>query len=116
MIKQPVPLLPMVNYCLSPGEAYYREKVLSMEDVSRELSHFDLKRLASYANQMLDHHVILDLLPCLANWYFMQRFPSSLELSGVQKAVMMALALQKKSIEGLEVTFSLLFFLLKYLG
>ncbi|KAF5316779.1 hypothetical protein D9619_006522 [Psilocybe cf. subviscida] len=38
---------------------------------------FDLKRLESYANNMLDYHVILDLLPTITNIIFQQRLSSS---------------------------------------
>jgi len=81
------------------------------EDTSRELSStelaihltpFDLKRLESYANNMLDYHVILDLLPTVAAFYFEKRLGSELRLSAVQSSILLALGLQRKTIEEVE--------------
>lgn len=66
-------------------------------------SPFDLKRLESYANNMLDYHVILDLLPTLSALYFSQRFPAEIKLSGVQSSILLALGLQRKPVEDIEV-------------
>jgi N-acetyltransferase 10 len=69
---------------------------------------FDLKRLQAYANNMLDYHVILDLLPSLATLYFQHRFPRGpdgpLRLSAVQGAVLCAVGLQRKQVEDVEVS------------
>ncbi|ORY82898.1 putative nucleolus protein [Leucosporidium creatinivorum] len=59
-------------------------------------------RLDSYANNMLDYHVILDLLPTLAALYFSRRFPADVKLSGVQSSILLALGLQRKSVEDIE--------------
>ena len=67
---------------------------------------FDLKRLESYANNMLDYHVILDLLPIVGLFYFDKRLGSELRLSAVQSSILLALGLQRKTIEDLEVRLS----------
>lgn len=67
------------------------------------LSPYDMKRLLSYANNMLDYHVILDLLPTLSELYFAQRFPSECHLSAVQSSILLAIGLQRKSVEDIEV-------------
>lgn len=67
------------------------------------LSPFDLKRLESYANNMLDYHVILDLLPTIAQLYFEKRLGSELRLSAVQSSILLALGLQRKTVEDVEV-------------
>ena len=64
---------------------------------------FDLKRLESYANNMLDYHVILDLLPTVASFYFERRLGPDLRLSAVQSSILLALGLQRKTIEEVEV-------------
>ena len=69
------------------------------------LSPFDLKRLESYANNMLDYHVILDLLPLVADLYFADRL--QLSLSGVQRAILLAIGLQRKGIDDMEKELSL---------
>jgi len=72
-------------------------------DVRDMFSPFDLKRLDSYGNNMLDYHVILDLLPTLAALYFSRRFPEDVKLSGVQASILASLGLQRKSVEDIEV-------------
>lgn len=64
---------------------------------------FDLKRLDSYANNLLDYHVILDLLPTVATLYFEKRLGPEVHLSAVQSSILLALGLQRKTIEEVEV-------------
>jgi N-acetyltransferase 10 len=78
---------------------------LTKADLSTILSPYDLKRLESYANNMLDYHVILDLLPLIADLYFSDRL--KLSLSGVQRAIALAIGLQRKGIDDLEKELSL---------
>ena len=68
-------------------------------------SPFDIKRLESYANNMLDYHVILDLLPAVGTFYFDKRLGAELRLSAVQSSILLALGLQRKTIEELEVRY-----------
>jgi N-acetyltransferase 10 len=69
------------------------------------LTPFDLKRLDSYANNMLDYHVILDLLPTAASLYFQKRIGNDVRLSAVQSAILLGLGLQRKSVEEVEVSY-----------
>ena len=68
------------------------------------MSPFDLKRLESYANNMLDYHVIMDLLPAVATFYFEKRLGPEIRLSAVQSSILLALGLQRKTIEEVEVS------------
>jgi N-acetyltransferase 10 len=68
------------------------------------LTPFDLKRLESYANNMLDYHVVLDLLPTIASLFFEKRLGDEVRLSAVQSSILLALGLQRKSIEEVEVS------------
>jgi N-acetyltransferase 10 len=65
---------------------------------------FDLKRLDSYANNMVDYHVILDLLPYVASLYFGKRLGDDVSLSAVQASILLGMGLQRKSIEEVEVS------------
>src|SRR5438552_13670157 len=78
---------------------------LTKSDLFTILSPFDLKRLESYSNNMLDYHVILDLLPLLADLYFSDRLQVS--LSGVQQAILLTIGLQRKGIDDVEKELSL---------
>lgn len=80
-------------------------KVLTKSELDSLFSPFDLARLDSYANNMLDYHVILDLLPTLAHLYFTSRLstpPSNVSLSGVQQAILLAIGLQRKDLSAVE--------------
>lgn len=70
------------------------------------LSPFDLKRLESYANNMLDYHVVLDMIPTLATLYFTGRLPA-LKLTGVQSSILLAVGLQRKDLSAVESELSL---------
>lgn len=65
------------------------------------LTPFDHKRLESYANGLLDYHVVLDLMPTIAQLYFTGRLRSSVKLSGVQQAILLAVGLQRKEVDAI---------------
>lgn len=73
---------------------------LTKSDLDNLLSPFDLKRLDSYANNLLDYHVIVDLLPLISQLYFGNKLGnSSINLSGIQAAILLGIGLQKKDID-----------------
>lgn len=74
----------------------------SKDDLDRMMSPFDLKRLESYANNMLDYHVVLDLVPDLAMAYFNGKLTSSLKLTGIQSSILLAIGLQCKDVSEIE--------------
>jgi tRNA(Met) C34 N-acetyltransferase TmcA len=65
---------------------------------------FDLKRLKSYAQNQLDYHVILDLLPTVAMLYFEKRLGEEVRLSAIQSSLLLGMGLQRKSVEVVEVS------------
>ena len=75
---------------------------LTKSELDELFSPFDLKRLDSYANNMLDYHVILDMIPTISTLYFSGRLKSSIKLSGVQSAILLAIGLQRKVLEDVE--------------
>jgi N-acetyltransferase 10 len=66
------------------------------------LSPFDLKRMEAYAQNTLDYHVILDLLPAIATLYFEKRLGDDLRLSAIQSSILLGMGLQRKSVEDVE--------------
>ncbi|CEP11228.1 hypothetical protein [Parasitella parasitica] len=68
---------------------------------------YDLKRLDSYSNNMLDYHVIIDMIPTIAELYFRGEMPTDVKLSGVQSAILLGVGLQRKSIDQLQNELSL---------
>ncbi|KAF2096667.1 putative nucleolar ATPase Kre33 [Rhizodiscina lignyota] len=77
---------------------------LRKQELDKMFSPFDLKRLDSYANNMLDWHVILDMMPTIAEMYFTGRIKdeNGVNLSGVQTALLLAVGLQRKGLEDVE--------------
>ncbi|KAI1267775.1 DUF699-domain-containing protein [Xylariaceae sp. FL1019] len=76
----------------------YQVAPLNKESLDLLFTPFDLKRLAAYANNSLDWHVILDLIPNIAIPYFRGRL-DAVKLTGVQKAMLLAVGLQRKDID-----------------
>ncbi|KDQ51270.1 hypothetical protein JAAARDRAFT_185315 [Jaapia argillacea MUCL 33604] len=90
---------------------------LTTTELSFLFSPFDIKRLESYANNMLDYHVILDLLPSLSSLYFEKRLGKrkqeegeegeEIKLSAVQSSILLALGSQRKTVEEVEAELNL---------
>ncbi|KAF9354935.1 hypothetical protein BGX26_007187 [Mortierella sp. AD094] len=80
-----------------------REGQVSRELVDALFSAYDLKRLEGYANQMLDYHVILDLVPQVASIWFDGRVDNSgFKLTNIQAALLLAVGLQRKTMDDFE--------------
>jgi len=65
---------------------------------------FDLRRLDSYSKNLVDFHLVLDLVPTLAKLFFMKNVipKGAVNLSYVQTAIMIGLGLQFKKVEDIE--------------
>ncbi|PLN78094.1 putative nucleolar ATPase Kre33 [Aspergillus taichungensis] len=81
--------------------------LLRKADLDAAFSPFDLKRLDSYANNLLDYHVILDMVPTIAEYYFSGRLNGRVSLSGVQQSILLAIGSQRKNLESLQSELSL---------
>jgi N-acetyltransferase 10 len=89
----------------SDGDMSSAAARITKQDLDSFFSSFDLARLESYANNLLDYHVILDLLPSLAQLYFTGRLkapPCNVTLSGVQQSILLAIGLQRKDLSEVE--------------
>ncbi|KAF6229909.1 hypothetical protein HO133_004246 [Letharia lupina] len=80
----------------------YTIQPLTKSELDDSFSPFDLKRLDSYANNMLDYHVILDMIPPIAHFHFTNRLKSAVSLTGVQSSILLAIGLQRKVLEDVE--------------
>ncbi|KAF8716416.1 hypothetical protein HU200_026352 [Digitaria exilis] len=65
------------------------------------LSPHDMKRLEAYSNNLVDYHLILDLVPILAHQYFSEKLPVSLH--GAQAAVLFCMGLQDKDVDAVKI-------------
>ncbi|CAI6080825.1 unnamed protein product [Clonostachys chloroleuca] len=72
---------------------------LTKPELDQLMSPFDLKRLESYANNMLDYHVVLDLLPIIATLYFTGKIQSNVNMNGPQKCILLGIGLQRKDVD-----------------
>lgn len=77
---------------------------LSAVEVHMMLTPFDLKRLESYGSNLIELQVVVDLMPTIAALYFSRRLRVSdddteLSVSGVSAALLLAVGLQRRSLE-----------------
>ena len=76
------------------------EHALSAEQLDFLLGPYDMKRLRSYARNLVDHRLVADLVPLLARLRFGGQL--STPLSAVQGAILLGVGLQTKSLDELE--------------
>lgn len=70
--------------------------------LENHISVFDLKRLEAYTKNMVDFHLVMDLVPTIAKLYFHQLPKGAFNLSPVQAALITGIGLQFKSIDTLQ--------------
>ncbi|KAJ3039667.1 N-acetyltransferase 10 [Rhizophlyctis rosea] len=97
--------------------------IVTQTEVYRHFTPFDLKRFESYAQNLIDYHVVVDLTPALARSYFLGLLSTSptipsedaaqstalepVKLSAVQAAILLGIGLQKKTVDELETEMGL---------
>ncbi|RWS12857.1 N-acetyltransferase-like protein [Dinothrombium tinctorium] len=74
-------------------------KLLDKNDLELNLNLYDLKRLELYSQNLADYHLIVDLLPYLAQYYFLGKLGNDFHLSAAQSAILLSVGLQRKSID-----------------
>lgn len=68
------------------------------EELGMVMTPYDVKRLKSYAKNLVDYHMIVDLVPSLARLYFLQRLPQ-MTLSYLQRVILVSIGLQHQSVD-----------------
>ncbi|EPE10482.1 nucleolar atpase [Ophiostoma piceae UAMH 11346] len=99
------------------ADAGSKPQSLTKAELDALLTPFDLKRLESYANNMLDYHLILDLIPTIAVLYFTGKLgappkaagsavstgegvgKTGVELTGVMQGILLGIGLQRKDMD-----------------
>lgn len=76
------------------------KKDLSAKELESHFTSYDLKRLELYSQNMVDYHLVMDLLPTVAKLVFLSRV--SVQLSAVQSAILLGLGLQHRTVDELE--------------
>ncbi len=74
---------------------------LTAPELELLLTPHDLERLDSYARNLVDYHMITDLVPLLAQLFFTHRLPG-LGLSRLQAALLMGVGAQRVDVDSLE--------------
>ncbi|XP_073514881.1 RNA cytidine acetyltransferase [Phyllobates terribilis] len=75
--------------------------VILRSELESSFTPYDLKRLEMYSQNMVDYHLIMDLIPSISKMFFLQKF-GSLNLSAAQCALLLGVGLQHKSVDQLE--------------
>jgi N-acetyltransferase 10 len=81
----------------------------SVDQLKETFSPYDLRRLESYARNLVDYHVVVDMVPVLAKEYILGGFgdKSEISLSPAQSAILVSLGLQHKTVSDMEHLLSL---------
>ncbi|KAL4399453.1 N-acetyltransferase 10 [Malassezia pachydermatis] len=83
-------------------------KPLHVDELRMLLTPFDMKRLESYGNNLIELQVVIDLLPSLAFFYFGRRLRvyteesehgMELQVSGLSAALLLAIGLQRRPLD-----------------
>ncbi|XP_066492273.1 RNA cytidine acetyltransferase isoform X2 [Tiliqua scincoides] len=62
---------------------------------------YDLKRLEMYSRNMVDYHLIMDMIPAISKMHFLNQL-GDMTLSASQSALLLGIGLQHKSVDQLE--------------
>ena len=91
----------------SPAAGGGAEAPLSTAELGVLYTPHDLKRLESYARNLVDYHMILDLLPDAARLYFTGRLLARGALPRLQAAILLSLGLQRLPVEAIADHFAI---------
>ncbi|KAK9959106.1 hypothetical protein ABG768_011186 [Culter alburnus] len=75
--------------------------VLTSAELATTFTPYDLKRLEMYSSNMVDYHLIMDMIPVVARMYFLKQL-GNIGLSAAQSALLLGIGLQHKSVDELE--------------
>nr|XP_055030053.1 RNA cytidine acetyltransferase [Misgurnus anguillicaudatus] len=74
---------------------------LTCAELTTMFTPYDLKRLEMYSRNMVDYHLIMDIIPAIARLYFLKQL-GDVTLSVAQCALLLGVGLQHKHIDDLE--------------
>ena len=67
----------------------------------------DIKRLEAYSKNLVDFHMVTDLLARVASLFFQRRLPEAMTLSQLQRALLVGMGLQFRTVEQLAKEYDL---------
>lgn len=74
---------------------------LSNPELAAQFSPYDLKRLEMYSRNMVDYHLVMDMIPAVARMFFLKQL-GDISLSTAQCALLLGIGLQHKTVDELE--------------
>ncbi|XP_051580334.1 RNA cytidine acetyltransferase [Myxocyprinus asiaticus] len=74
---------------------------LTNAELAAQFTPYDLKRLEMYSRNMVDYHLIMDMIPVIAHMYFLKQL-GDITLSVAQCALLLGVGLQHKTVDELE--------------
>ncbi len=96
---------PQLTWSEAEGAAGAAAGVAVVHGDGTPFTPYDLKRLQAYSSNLVDYHLVLDLLPALAATYMSARLPATLSYS--QAAILVTLGLQRRELGEVEATLGL---------
>ncbi|XP_064399699.1 RNA cytidine acetyltransferase-like [Halichondria panicea] len=91
---------PSLSLSLLQNKHSKSSEAITTAELSSLFSPHDLKRLEQYSRNLVDYHLVIDLLPAISRLYFGGR--SAFKLSAVQSAILLGLGLQHKTVDQLQ--------------
>ncbi|XP_063401576.1 RNA cytidine acetyltransferase-like [Mytilus trossulus] len=76
------------------------KKKMSLAELDAHFTKYDVKRLELYAQNMVDYHLVIDLLPAISRLFFLGLIDT--HLSVVQSGLLLGLGLQHRTVDELE--------------
>lgn len=80
-------------------ESLNKDELTKLE-LNIHLTMYDVKRLQMYCRNLVDYHLIVDLIPTLARLYFLQKM-GDIHLSAAQASILLGIGLQHKTVDEL---------------
>uniref|UniRef100_A0A8B9H9A8 N-acetyltransferase 10 n=1 Tax=Astyanax mexicanus TaxID=7994 RepID=A0A8B9H9A8_ASTMX len=74
---------------------------LNSGELAAQFTPYDLKRLEMYSRNMVDYHLIMDMVPAVARMFFLKQL-GDISLSAAQSALLLGVGLQHKTVDDLE--------------
>eukprot|EP00877_Chromochloris_zofingiensis_P001333 jgi/Chrzof1/111/Cz01g03260.t1 len=96
---------PRLNFSEADTQQGVQEGTTVVRVDGQPLTPYDLKRLQAYSSNLVDYHLILDLLTPLAACYLSGRLPTTLSYG--QAAILLCLGLQQRELSDIEVALGL---------
>ena len=94
-------MLPSLRSHVQAEQLIPEYDALDTSVLKREISVFDLKRLESYSKNLIDFHLVIDLVPRLCKLFFGKHLDKVMRLSYVQAAIFLGIGLQHKRVDDL---------------